>query len=121
MGLFKPLYAVYPGPVTLLDGVTVKIWTAADLASAYGVADEPYLVVNSSLEEPQGLEYFKYLHLKPRSDDFYENIKYVAEDDGQVESWRPDFDSTKKYIQETDPRHIYPDDDSEKKLHDNDN
>jgi hypothetical protein len=103
----EQLYAIYPGPVTLYDG-TVKVWTAVDLATAYGVQDDAYLVVNTPLEVPQDLEYFKYIHLQPRADDLYQNIKYTSEDDGQPVSYRPDFDASKRWIEETDPRNIDP-------------
>lgn len=103
----EQLYAIYPGSVTLYDG-TVKTWSAVQLAAAYGVQDDAYLVVNNTLQIPQGTDYFKYIHLKPRADDLYQDIKYTSEDDGQDVAYRPDFDASKRYIQETNPRTIDP-------------
>lgn len=114
----EQLYAIYPGSVTLYSGV-VKTWNADDLAAAYGVQDDNYLVVNNPAEVPVGIDYFDYIHLKPRADDFYQNIKYVSEDDGEDVAYRPDFDATKRWIDETDPMNIYPDDKAEPQLHDN--
>lgn len=112
-------YAVQPGTVTLHDGVTTKTWTAADLAAAYGVDATPYLTINSMLDLPTDpRERMKILVLMPRSDDIYENIMYTAEDDGQSVAYRPDFDGSKQFIQETDPENIYPDEAEEEKLED---
>ena len=105
------LYAVYPGTVTLMSGED-KTWTAIDLAAAYGVDGEDYLIVNNISDLPDDpKQIMRYIHLKPRSDDLYEDIMYVAEDDGQEVAYRPDFDARKKYIQETDPENINPDTD----------
>lgn len=113
-------YAVQPGNVTLLDGVTVKNWTAAALATAYGVQATPYLTINTDADYPKDpLQRMAILTLVPRADDIYAPIMYTAEDDGLDIAYRPDFDSKKKYIMETDPLHIYPDQESEIKLHSN--
>lgn len=103
------LYAVQPGTVTLYDGST-KTWTAVDLATAYGVQDEPYLTVNSDLDLPRDpAQRMKYLVLVPRADDKYQNIMYTAEDDGEDIAYRPDFDGDKPYLQETPRRWVDPD------------
>ena len=99
------LYAVYPGSVTLYNG-TVATFTALELATAYGVQDEPYLTVNNGLQVPQGEAYFNYIHLKPRKDGIYRNIKVTAQDDDSDVTWGPDFDGDKKYTDETDPNNI---------------
>jgi hypothetical protein len=96
-------YAIYPGDVILQDGST-KTWTAIDLAAAYGLAGEDYLVVNNPTEIPQGLAYLEYIHLAPRDDDLYINMKEQIED-----VYRPDFDAKKRYTEETDPMKIDPD------------
>mgnify|MGYP006921736784 CR=1 FL=1 len=102
----EQLYAVQPGSVTLYDG-TVRTFTALELATAYGVQDEPYLTVNSDLDLPRNpLERMRYVLLIPRQDNKYENIMYTAEDDGEDVAYRPDFDDTKQYIQETDQNNI---------------
>lgn len=93
-------YAIYPGTVTLQDGST-KTWTAIDLAAVYGLADEDYLVVNNPTEIPQGMAYFEYIHLAPRDDDKYIDMKAEVED-----VYRPDFDAKKRYTEETDPEKI---------------
>lgn len=99
----EQLYAVQPGSVTLYDG-TVRTFTALELATAYGVQDEPYLTVNSDLDLPRNpIERMRYVLLTPRQDNKYENIMYTAEDDGEDVAYRPDFDDTKQYVQETDP------------------
>lgn len=97
-------YAVYPGSVTTYGGVD-KTFTAAELAAAYGVDGESYLTVNSNTDIPQGESYFEYIHLKPRKDDIYVDIKEVAHDDGQEVTYDEDFDGDRMYIQET--RHPY--------------
>lgn len=99
------LYAVYPGTVTLYNGSEVT-FTAEELATAYGVQDEPYLTVNNVTEIPQGQSYFRYIHLKPRADNYYLNIMQTAQDDGEVTTMGRDFDATKKYTQETNPKTI---------------
>jgi hypothetical protein len=98
-------YAVYPGTVTLYGGDTAT-FTALELATLYGVQDEPYLTVNNNTQIPAGESYFKYIHLKPRADGIYSNIKTEAQDDDQVITMGEDFDGSKTYIQETDPNAI---------------
>lgn len=98
-------YAVYPGTVTLYDGTEVE-WSAADLATAYGVDGESYLTINTYADIPSGDTYFEYIHLKPRADGVYANIMTEAQDDGEDVTWGQDFDGDKKYTQETDPNHI---------------
>lgn len=99
----SPLYAVYPGSVTLRDG-SVRTFTALQLATAYGVQAKPYRVITGAF--PQDGTEINYIHLKPRPDDTYQDITFTAEDDGQVESYRRDFDGDRKYIQETDPQSL---------------
>lgn len=112
------LYAVWPGSVDCYDGVT-RTFTALELATAYGVEAEPYLTVTSELDLPSDpMERLRYIEFKPRADNNYEDYKYVAEDDGQVIAYRPDFDASKRYLQETDPDNIYPDEHNEEKLED---
>jgi len=103
-------YAVYPGSVTLYNG-TIRSFTALELATAYGVQGEPYLTVNNNLQIPQGEAYFEYIHLKPRADDYYENIKEVAQDDDQNITWGKNFDGNKQYTEETDPNTVDRDED----------
>ena len=108
------LYAVYPGTIEIRDyegnSLGMRTMTALELATAYGVQDEPYLVVNSENDLPDDpLERMRYIHLVMRPDNIYENIKYTAEDDGQEVAYRPDFDPKKKYTMETDPLNIDPD------------
>lgn len=98
-------YAVYPGTVTLYNGSEIT-FTAEELATAYGVEEESYLTVNSSADIPTGLAFFEYIHLKPRADNVYRNIKQTAQDDGEVTTLDRDFDGDKKYTQETDPNNI---------------
>lgn len=100
-------YAIYPGTVATYDedGVYVgdDTFTALELATLYGVQDEDYLVVAEGEPEPQGMTYFEYIHLKPRADRKYINMKTQVE-----EIYRPDFDAKKKWTDETDPRNIDP-------------
>jgi len=96
-------YAVYPGSVVLRDGTTAT-FTASQLAAAYGVST--YLTINTYADIPKGIAYFEYIHLKPRADGIYTNIKDTAQDDGQTVTYGEDFDGTKKYTQETDPLNI---------------
>lgn len=118
------LYAVWPGSVDLVDqdGIPTgetRTFTALELATAYGVEDTDYLVVNSELDLPRDpMQRMLYIELKPRPDNYYENIRYTAEDDNEDVAYRPDFDASKKWIDETDPQHIYPDEEEEEKLYD---
>jgi hypothetical protein len=98
-------YAVYPGTITLYNGAEVTM-TALELATAYGVQDEPYIEINDGTEVPSGEAYFDYIHLKMRQDNIYRNIKETAQDDDQVITYGQDFDETKTYTQETDPNAI---------------
>lgn len=107
MTLMNHKYAIYPGSVTLYNG-TVRTFTAAQLAEAFGVQTEPYLVVNNPTEIPKDMAYFEYIHLKPRRDNNYPAYKVVAQDDDQVITWEEDFDSSKKYTMETE--HPYSED-----------
>lgn len=94
-------YAVYPGSVTLYNGV-VETYTALELATAFGVEDEPYLTVANNTQIPQGESYFEYIHLKPRADGVYRDIMQTAQDDGEIITMGEDFDGSKRYTQETD-------------------
>jgi len=118
-------YAIYPGSVTLYDGTT-ETFTAEELAELYGVEDEDYLVIPDEtppwwrnyylalLLVPTIREvvlavlstetYLEYIHLKPRADGTYQNIKQVAQDDGEIITYGEDFDGDKTYVQETDRR-----------------
>lgn len=105
MALPEVKYAIYPGTVATYDEdgnyLEDVTWSAADLAAAYGVDGEDYLVVNEG--DPEPANYFEYIHLKPRSDGKYINILNQIED-----TYRPDFDAKKKWTNETDPRKIDP-------------
>jgi hypothetical protein len=100
-------YAIYPGttPVYNEDGDYVgdATFTAEELATAYGVEGEDYLTVENDTWSLQDMAYFEYIHLKPRSDGKYINMLTQVE-----EIYRPDFDSKKRYTEETDPRAIDP-------------
>lgn len=98
-------YAVYPGTISTYTGEIVTM-TALELATAYGVQDEPYIEINDGTEVPSGEAYFDYIHLKMRQDNIYRNIKETAQDDDQVITYGKDFDGDKTYTQETDPRNI---------------
>lgn len=107
MALPEVKYAIYPGTTPVYDEngdyLGDMSFTAEELATAYGVQDEDYLVVNEGESEPQGMKYFEYIHLKPRSDGKYINMKTQVE-----EIYRPDFDGKKRWTDETDPRNIDP-------------
>jgi len=105
MAVPEILYAVYPGSVTLYNG-TVRTFTALELATAYGVQAESYLTVNTNADIPQGTTYFNYIHLKPRKDNTYQDIKVTAQDDDSNITYGEDFDGSKMYTQETDPTKI---------------
>ena len=107
MALPEVKYAIYPGTVATYDEngdyVADVTWSAVDLATAYGVQGEPYLTIPDGSPEPGGKTYFEYIHLKPRSDGKY--IDMLAEVN---DVYRPDFDSSKRWTNETDPRNIDP-------------
>lgn len=79
MGSIK--YAVYPGTVTLINGEE-KSFTALELAQLYGVQDD-YEEVTQGEAEP----YAEYIHLKPRPDGRYEDMKMKLHDNGQQITW----------------------------------
>lgn len=101
MAIYDHLYAVYPGSVTLYDG-TVLSFTALELATAYGVQDEPYVTIANASEVPQGEAYFDYIHLKPRQDNHYQSWQAYAMDDGEQVTMGQDFDGSKQYTDQTD-------------------
>ncbi len=107
MALPEVKYAIYPGTTPVYDEngdyIGDDTFTAEELAELYGVDEEDYLVVNPGDPEPQGMTYFEYIHLKPRSDRMYINMKTQIE-----EVYRPDFDAKKKWTDETNPRAIDP-------------
>lgn len=107
MAVPQTKYAIYPGTTPLYDEsgdyIGDATFTAEELAELYGVSDEDYLVVNEGQPEPQGMAYFEYIHLKPRSDGKYINMKAEIED-----VYRPDFDGKKRWTDETDPNKIDP-------------
>lgn len=107
MALPEVKYAIYPGTTPVYDEngdyIEDQTFTALELATLYGVQDEDYLTVAEGDPEPQGMTYFEYIHLKPRSDGKYINMLAEVED-----VYRPDFDAKKKYTEETDPRAIDP-------------
>jgi hypothetical protein len=103
-------YAVYPGSVTLRDG-QVATFTAEELATAYGVDGEDYLVVADNTEIPPAPEFFNYIHLKPRADGVYQNIKTTAQDDDEEITYGENFDGDKKYTMETNRNIVDQDDD----------
>ncbi len=107
MALPEVKYAIYPGTTPVYDEngdyIGDQTFTALELATAYGVEEEDYLTVPEAGFEPQGKRYFEYIHLKPRTDGKYINMKTQVE-----EIWRPDFDAKKKWTEETDPRAIDP-------------
>lgn len=98
-------YAVYPGTVTLYNGEEVTV-TALELATLYGVQDEDYLTVANVTQIPQGMAHLEYIHLKPRADGVYRDIKATAQDDGEVTTMGEDFDGDRQYTQETDRNNI---------------
>lgn len=91
-------YGVYPGTVTLYDGTT-KTFTAEELADAYGLSSGEY----DELSEGQlsGKDYMEYIHLKPRRDDYYNDIKDELHDDGQQSTLDEDFDGRRRWIHQT--------------------
>lgn len=107
MALPEVKYAIYPGTTPLYDEngdyIGDQTFTAEELATAYGVEGTDYLTVPEGTPEPQGMLYFEYIHLKPRSDGKYINML----DEVEAE-YRPDFDAKKKWTNETDPRNIDP-------------
>lgn len=107
MALPEVQYAIYPGTTPVYDEngdyVGDQSFTAEELATAYGVEQEDYLIVEEGDPEPQGMAYFNYIHLKPRSDGKYINMLEEVEAE-----YRPDFDAKKKWTDETNPRAIDP-------------
>lgn len=107
MALPEVKYAIYPGTVATVnedgDYIGDVTWSAEDLAAAYGVDGEDYLVVTDEQWSLSDMEYFEYIHLKPRADGKYINMLNQVED-----VYRPDFDGKKKWTDETDPRKIDP-------------
>lgn len=107
MTMASPKYAIYPGTIVDYLGL-YRTFTAVELATLYGVQDEPYLVVNTNLDIPKGLTALEYIHLKPRQDNIYRNIKAVVQDDGQVTTMGKDEDPQKTHITDDFPPFIDP-------------
>ena len=107
MALPVTKYAIYPGTVKTYDEdgnyLGDVTWTAEDLAEAYGVDGEDYLVVTNEQWSLSDMAYFEYIHLKPRGDGKYINMLNQVE-----ETYRPDFDGRKRWTDETDPKAIDP-------------
>lgn len=93
-------YGIYPGTVTLYDG-TQKTFTASELADAYGLSPGEYEELSEGPSQPQGMDYLEYIHLHPRRDDVYYDVKEEIHDDGQQSTLDEDFDGNKRWIHET--------------------
>lgn len=74
------IYVVHPGDVTLLTGETVNI-DAGTLASYYGLSVDEYTVDASEQETSQDGNII-HVHLYPRPDGKYKNIKTLLGDNG---------------------------------------
>lgn len=102
-------FQVIPGTITLDDGSTVA-YTYTDLISLYNV-DSTLCVLGPIT----GLEEARYIKLKPRTDGMYIDMTYQLKlGDGITDG--PEFDSTKKWIQETNPETFYTKRESEQTL-----
>lgn len=105
-------YAIYPGTVATYnddgDFIGNVTWSAADLAEVYGVDGEDYLTVTNEQWSLSNMEYFEYIHLKPRADGKYINMLNQVED---VD--RPEFDGRKRWTNETNPNSIDPETDED--------
>lgn len=93
-------YGIYPGTVTLYDGTT-KTFTAEELASEYGLSSGEYDVLSEGTDELSGKDYMEYIHLKPRRDDHYTDIKEELHDDGQQSTLDEDFDGRRRWTHQT--------------------
>lgn len=97
-----PNYVVHPGSVTLLSGETVSI-DAGTLASYYGLSVDEYTVGSSVQETSQDGDII-HIHLYPRTDAKYSNIKTRLGDNGtdvhydKPVGWRKQQRERRKYI-----------------------
>lgn len=94
-------YAVYPGTVTLYDG-SERTLTGEELVTLFGIEDREYIIVDSLEDRPDDIEDLEYIHLTPRADNLYPNMKAATHDDDQVITWDRNFDGDKEYTQQTD-------------------
>jgi len=80
-------YIVHPGTVKLLSGSTVT-YDAATLASLYGLSGADYDVATtgSEQEDVTGSDII-HIHLYPREDGQYRNIKTLQGDNGTDSHW----------------------------------
>lgn len=73
-------YVLHPGDVTLLTGETISI-DAGTLASYYGLSDGEY-TIDTSVQETSQDGNIIHIHLYPRPDSKYRNIKTALGDNG---------------------------------------
>lgn len=75
-----PTYVVHPGTVTLLNGQTETV-DAGTLAARYGLSPGEY-DINLPQQETSQDGSFIHIHLHPRTDGKYRNIKTLLGDNG---------------------------------------
>lgn len=75
-------YVVHPGSVVLLHNNEEVAFTAQELAEAYGLGEGEY--ISSDDKEYSGTyATFRYIHLYPRRDGNYSDIKDLLGDTGE--------------------------------------
>ncbi|HET8708940.1 MAG TPA: hypothetical protein VFL85_01525 [Candidatus Saccharimonadales bacterium] len=95
-------YVVHPGSVTLDTGETIEL-DAGTLASNYGLSDGEYYVDTPVQETSQG-DNIIHIHLYPRPDNKYQNIKTLLGDNGtdvfydKPVGWRKQQAERRKYF-----------------------
>lgn len=94
MAIPAPKWAVYYGTIRLIDG-TMQAYTAAQVATLYGVQSEPYLAVPLAGVSPfaNSKEELEYYHLKPMADSRqYFNAIQRYNTNNEIQ-WDEDFDA----------------------------
>lgn len=86
------LYVVHPGTITLLNG-TIVTYDAGTLAALYGLSPGEYDTNTSEQNDPTDGDPM-HIHLRPRQDGAYRNIKTELGDTGtdyhidKMANWR---------------------------------
>jgi hypothetical protein len=99
-----PIYVIHPGYVTLLNTSTPIYIDAGTLAANYGLSPGEYTVSTTSEQEISEDGQIIHVHLHPREDGKYRNIKVLYGDNGtdshidKMVGWRKRQQERRKYI-----------------------
>lgn len=98
------IYTIHPGYVTLLNAITPIYIDAGTLAANYGLSPGEYNTSTTSEQETSQDGNIIHVHLHPREDGKYRNIKTLYGDNGtdshldKMVGWRLYEQERRKYI-----------------------